>query len=110
MSNDRERALCALLFLNISLQIFDGVATWLGVRAGYPEGNPFVAYAIDALGPTAGLWFVKAQACGWLALVWALRRRSVLAAPALAIAATIYLALSVGPWSAVLGPVYLASS
>ena len=32
-----------LLFINLWLQVFDGLATYLGVSAGYGEGNPLVA-------------------------------------------------------------------
>lgn len=109
MSTDRERGLIALMVLNLMLQLFDGVATYAGVTAGYGEGNPLVAWAIELLGPAAALSLVKVQACGWLLLLWALRRRSALAAPALAATATSYLALSFGPWSALLVPLYVLS-
>lgn len=104
----REHALGALLLGNLLLQLVDGVVTHIGVSAGFPEGNPLVARVIDHLGLVPGLVVLKIQACACLGLIWALRHRSVLAAPALAVSATVYLALSIGPWTALLAPTYLA--
>lgn len=110
MSGRRDRALGALLLLNVVLQAFDGLATHVGVSAGFPEGNPLVASAAARLGLGPTLVLFKLQACAWLGFIWALRGRTVLAGPALALSATVYLALSVGPWTALLLPVYLPSA
>ena len=100
MPTAKERALSALLFLNLWLQIFDGVATYLGVSAGYGEGNPSVAATFSHFGLLPTLCLVKAYACGCLLLIWALRGRSTLVAPALVATAVAYAAGSVAPWSA----------
>ena len=110
MFSERERAIGVLLVFNLLLQVFDGLATHAGVSAGLREGNPVVARAAALLGLGPALLLLKLQACGWLWLVWALRRRSALAAPALVVSATVYLALSVGPWSAILAPIYIPPS
>lgn len=100
MSTTKERILYALLFLNLWLQLFDGVATYFGVSAGYGEGNPLVAASFSHVGLVPALCLAKAYACGCLLLIWALRRRSSLAVPALVGTAIAYLAASVAPWSA----------
>lgn len=100
MPTSKERLLPALLFLNLWLQIFDGVATYLGVTAGYGEGNPLVAASFTHIGIVPALFLAKASACGCLLLIWLLRRRSTLAVPALVATAVAYTAASVAPWSA----------
>ncbi len=110
MSDTSERALGALLAINLLLQILDGVATHAGVSAGFPEGNPIVVRAAALLGLGPALLLLKLQACAWLCLVCTLRRRCALAAPALVVSATVYLAMSAGPWSEILAPIYLPSS
>ncbi len=88
-----------LLYLNLWLQFFDGVATYFGVSAGYGEGNPLVAASFGHLGIGASLCMAKAFACGMLFLIWRLRQRSSLAVPALVGTAIAYAAASVAPWS-----------
>jgi hypothetical protein len=97
-----ERALLALLVLNILLQVFDGLATYLGLHAGFPEGNPIVAWGIEHLGPAAALALFKLEACACLVVLWWLGSRSTVAVPALAAAAAIYAIASVLPWSTAL--------
>jgi hypothetical protein len=107
----RERAVGALVVVNIVLQMLDGMLTYAGVvHAGLPEGNPLVAYAMLALGPAPALGVLKLQACACLLVVWALRHRSRLAEPALVVSAVAYAVMSLGPWSAVLAPRYLTGS
>jgi hypothetical protein len=50
MSASKERVLVVLLFINLWLQVFDGLATYVGVTAGYGEGNPLVAATFSHLG------------------------------------------------------------
>ena len=100
MPTSKERILSALLFLNLWLQLFDGVATYLGVSAGYGEGNPLVAATFSHMGLVPALCLAKAYACGCLLMIWALRRRSTLAVPALVATAVAYTAASFAPWSA----------
>ncbi|MFN8546192.1 MAG: DUF5658 family protein [Candidatus Binatia bacterium] len=107
MTVRNERLLTGLVLLNLALQAFDGVATWTGLRAGIPEGNPLLASAMGALGTTPALVAFKLWACGSVLALWRLRH-SALAVPALALCAVVYLACSVGPWAAVLTQVHLA--
>lgn len=109
MTRREERAVSALVVLNLLLQVFDGVATWAGVGLGYGEGNPLVHQAMTLVGTGPALWAFKLQASACVLLVWMLRDRSRLAAPALAFTAALYAVCSFGPWSAVLAPHYLAS-
>jgi len=102
MSVRKERLLVVLVLLNLSLQLFDGVATYLGLSAGYAEGNPLVAAALARLGAAPALLSVKLFACACVLIVWQLRRRSVLAAPALIATALAYTIGSAAPWSAAL--------
>jgi hypothetical protein len=99
MPASREPVLIALLLVNVLLQLFDGVATYFGVAAGYGEGNPLVAASFTYLGVGPALCFAKTYACGCLILIWHLRRRSALAVPAMIGTAVAYMAASVAPWS-----------
>ena len=99
MPVSKERVLMVLLFLNLWLQVFDGVATYFGVSAGYGEGNPLVAASFGHLGVVPALCLAKAYACGMLLLIWHLRQRSSLAVPALVGTAIAYAAASLAPWS-----------
>jgi len=103
-----ERVVLALLVLNILLQVFDGVATYQGLHAGFPEGNPIVAWGIEHLGPAAALALFKLEACACLVVLWWLGARSSVAVPALAAAAAIYAIASVLPWSTALSGAALA--
>jgi len=103
-----ERVVLALLVLNILLQVFDGVATYQGLHAGFPEGNPIVAWGIEHLGPAAALALFKLEACACLVVLWWLGARSSVAVPALAAAAAIYAIASVLPWSTALSGATLA--
>jgi hypothetical protein len=95
----KERLLVALLLINLLLQLFDGVATYFGIAAGYGEGNPLVAASFYYLGVGPALCFAKTYACGCLILIWHLRSRSSLAGPALVGTAVAYAAASLAPWS-----------
>jgi uncharacterized membrane protein len=99
MSASKERVLSVLLYLNLWLQIFDGLATYVGVTAGYGEGNPIVAATFSHIGLGPALCLAKAAACSFLLVIWQLRGRSSLAVPALVCTAIAYLVASVAPWS-----------
>lgn len=99
MSASRPRLLVGLLIVNLFLQLFDGVATYFGIAAGYGEGNPLVAASFDWFGVGPALCFAKTYACGCLVLIWYLGRRSSLAVPAMIGTAVVYMAASVAPWS-----------
>ena len=87
-----------LFLLNLALQLFDGVATWYGLRYWH-EGNPFIRTTIEAVGAGQALVLYKAQACACLLL---LRRSAapMLAAWMLAGGAGLYFGLSFFPWMA----------
>jgi hypothetical protein len=57
-----------LLLLNISLQLFDGVASFNGVNY-WGEANPLVLQSMMVLGVGPALLLYKAKACGLLLLV-----------------------------------------
>jgi len=99
MSVSKERVLVALLFINLWLQAFDGLATYVGVSAGYGEGNPLVAATFPHLGLGPALFLAKTSACLCLLTIWLLGQRSALAVPALVGTAVAYVVASVAPWS-----------
>ena len=96
-----QACLHQLLLLNISLQLFDGVASYHGVR-WWGEGNPLISEAMVTLGIGPALLLYKAKACGVLVL---LRRvtppRTTLAA--YAVVAVAYGTMSFVPWLVRLG-------
>src|SRR5262245_12030607 len=96
-----ERALRALVVLNLALQVFDGIATYIGLQRGFTEGNQLLVWALGILGPAPALVLFKLEACACVLLLWHLRR-SQLAAPALAVSAAVYGMLSVAPWTVAL--------
>lgn len=101
-----ERTLLALLILNVFLQAFDGVATYSGLRVGFGEGNPLLAYAMETFGLASTLIVAKLTACVLLAVLW-VHRQSPLALPGLAFTAVVYVGCSLGPWSAALAHAHL---
>jgi hypothetical protein len=94
-----------LVLVNLGLQLFDGAATYAGLRAGFGEGNPLLVLALDRLGPVA-LFLFKLQACACVLLLWRLRR-SRFVAPALALSAAVYVVCSLAPWTVALASVHL---
>jgi hypothetical protein len=92
----------ALLFLNLAIQLFDGVATYVGVGLGVGEGNPLVAAAMREMGPGSGLAASKLVAVLLLGLLYG-QRADRWVGPGLAIVAIAYLWLSVVPWTLILG-------
>jgi hypothetical protein len=96
----------ALVCLNVALQIFDGLATYVGLHAGMAEGNPLLVWALGHLGPASALFLFKLQACACLLLLWCARANR-LAAPALALSAAVYVVCSLAPWAAALAALHL---
>ncbi len=86
-----------LLLLNLVLQIFDGIATYVGLHIGIHEGNPLLRNAFDVWGVVPALVLFKAQACGLLLFVYWLAGAE-LATFALGILAAAYCTLSLVPW------------
>jgi hypothetical protein len=86
-----------LLILNLALQLFDGVATYQGLRVGFREANPLLVAAFDLLGVGPALLLFKAKACGLLVLL----HRATPAPVGVAVMrmlAAVYCVLSLGPW------------
>jgi hypothetical protein len=95
------RATLALFALNLALQVFDAVATYVGCHAGMVEGNPFVSYAMVCFGVGPGLALAKVQALALLGFLWYLRS-NWLVPRALAVTAATYVAFSAVPWTVAL--------
>jgi hypothetical protein len=90
-----------LLVLNLAIQIFDGVATYVGIENGIREGNPLVAAAMRGLGTGSGLALAKLAAILLLALLYR-RRHDRWVGPGLTVLAVSYIWLSVVPWTLIL--------
>jgi hypothetical protein len=88
------------------LQIFDGVATYQGLRVGWKEANPILIAAFAQFGVGPALLLFKANACG---LLFLLNRHSqhYLVAPALYLLATAHVCMSLVPWSAKFAMLFL---
>ena len=67
-----------LFFLNLTLQIFDGLFSYQVFSLGAEEANPIVAAAISNWGVIYGLLYKKTLACFLLLLIFALRHRHAL--------------------------------
>ena len=107
MRGPRDRFLLFLLALNLALQLADGAATYVGIHAGFEEGNPLVARAVSYWGPAVGILLFKFYACACLLLIWLLRG-SQLAGPALLIAAIAYVLGSLMPWATALSQTHFS--
>lgn len=94
----REKTVHDLFLLNIALQLFDGVATYWGLRLGFREGNPLLLSAFSVLGVQTTLVLFKALACGILLLLYRFRHHSIVPI-ALLFVALVHIALSLLPWS-----------
>jgi Domain of unknown function (DUF5658) len=86
-----------LFLLNISLQMFDGVATYQGISHHWAEGNPILIAAMATLGVGPALLLFKAKACGFLVLLRRRGPRPIIQAAFSGIAAA-YLLFSFVPW------------
>lgn len=93
-----ERSVYDLFVLNIALQIFDGVATYQGLRVGWQEANPILVAAFAHIGVGPALLLFKANACG---LLFLLNRYShhAMVPPALVLLAGVHVLFSLVPWS-----------
>jgi hypothetical protein len=92
-----DTQLYRLLILNLALQMFDGVATYQGLRLGFHEANPILLFAFGLLGVGPALLLFKAKACGLLVLLHRATPARVGITVLRALAA-IYCVLSLGPW------------
>ncbi len=85
-----------LLVINLLLQAFDGIATYMGF-AVWGEGNPLLRAAIAQLGLGLALVLAKASGCVLLFLIWCLGA-SRFAVVAMSVCALALCGLSVVPW------------
>jgi len=92
-----RRTLAILVTLNLALQLFDGVATYVG-WAQHGEMNPILAAGFAHFGAGPTLFVAKLIAIMFVFVVAATPRRS-LATIGLAITFTAYTALSFVPWA-----------
>jgi hypothetical protein len=86
-----------LLVLNLVLQVFDGVATYQGLRVGFREANPLLVAAFQLVGVGPALLFFKAKACGLLLVLYSLTPAHV-GIKVLRVLAAVYCVLSLVPW------------
>ena len=86
-----------LVVLNLALQLFDGIATYVG-WAQHGELNPILAAGFVRFGAGPTLLVAKVIAIMFV-LVLATTPRRALAAIGLTITFTAYTALSLVPWS-----------
>ena len=95
-----------LFLLNLSLQLFDGIATYQGLRLGVREANPILVATFDQLGIATSLILFKANACG---LLFLLNRRPQhrLVFPTLLILAVTHISLSLVPWTVKFAGIWL---
>ena len=92
-----RRRLTILVTLNLALQLFDGVATYVG-WAQHGEMNPILAAGFAHFGAGPTLLVAKLLASMFV-LVLAATPRRALATIGLAITFTAYTALSFVPWA-----------
>lgn len=85
-----------LFLLNLSLQLFDGVATYQGARI-WGEGNPILFHSMAYFGVGVALLLFKAKACGLLVLLRRRGERPVIIA-SLTVVALCYGVFSFIPW------------
>jgi hypothetical protein len=94
MASDR---LHQLFLLNLCLQLFDGIATYQGLRHNWAEGNPLLVASMPYLGVGATLLLFKAKACGFLVLLRRLGERPLVHDSLVALA-VVYGFFSFIPW------------
>ena len=96
MGTSSER-LHQLFLLNICLQMFDGIATYHGVRLYWQEGNPILLAAIPVLGLGQTLLLFKSTACLFPVLLRRIGAHGFVQVSLVAIA-TVYGIFSFIPW------------
>ena len=86
-----------LIILNLALQMFDGVATYVGWQR-FGEANPLLRAGFDAWGAGVTLVMAKIVAIA-LILVLARAGRPALVGVGLSLTLVAYAALSLVPWA-----------
>ena len=90
-----------MLVVNIAIQLYDGLATLIGIHHGVPEGNPIVRSAMLHVGDTGGLVLTKLCAIALLAVLYQWRAHRWVA-PGMACVAVVYALMAVLPWTVLL--------
>jgi uncharacterized membrane protein len=88
-----------LLMLNLVLQAFDGIATYIGLQVGFQEANPLLVASFGVMGIGSALLFFKIKAAALLVVVYRLAPPRI-GATVLRFLAAVYCCLSLGPWLA----------
>lgn len=86
-----------LFVLNMALQLFDGVATYQGLRIGFQEANPILLHGFGTAGVLPTLLFYKAYACALLVMLHRITPAR-LGIPVMKGLAAVYCIFSLGPW------------
>ncbi len=97
LSETPKVAVYQLFVLNMALQLFDGVATYQGLRIGFQEANPILVQAFALIGVLPTLLLYKAYACGLLVVLHRVTPAR-LGVPIMQGLAAVYCVLSLGPW------------
>ena len=95
------KVLQSLLLLNLGLQVWDGLATYLGMQLGVPEGNPLLRVWMGGWGVGWAVVSAKTLACGLLLLLRYLGD-FFLSRVAMTFTAGLYFSFSFVPWVLVL--------
>lgn len=91
--------LLQLLMLNLVLQAFDGIATYIGLQVGFQEANPLLLASFGAIGTGPALLLFKLKAAALLVIVYRFAPPKV-GVTVLRLLAAVYCCLSLGPWLA----------
>src|SRR5215510_5832106 len=97
MHDPLTQAIHVLFWMNVSLQLWDGVATYQGLKWGGHELNPILRASITQWGMVRALLGWKLLACGLLVFLRMVHQRA-LAVKALTVTATAYVCFSLVPW------------
>lgn len=92
-----QPAIVLLIILNLALQLFDGIATYVGWQR-FGEANPLLRAGFDAWGAGTTLVIAKILAVA-LILVLARAGRPALVGVGLSFTLVAYAALSLVPWA-----------
>jgi len=88
-----------LLVLNLVLQAFDGIVTYIGLQVGFQEANPLLLASFGVIGTGPALLLFKAKAALLLLLVYRFAPPKI-GVVVLRLLAAVYCFFSLGPWLA----------
>ena len=96
MHDPLTQAVHFLFWVNVGLQLIDGLVTYQGMRLGVQEVNPILRASIAQWGVVCALLGWKLLACGLLVFL-RMVNRPVLAVKALILTALAYICFSLVP-------------